>query len=313
MPEMTVLENLRVGNFETRIGWRIPWRRERQRVRESLRPFGLGHIEPEAEVRTLREVERALIAIVRALDRLKGEERGVLVLDEPTAYLPRDGVERLFAAVRTVAPQGIGVLFVTHRLEEVRALADRVTILRDGAHVETAATASLSEHDLIERILGQGARRALSERARSAGRARAERATTSAARSSARSRSSVHRGRDRRPDRAARHGPRAGAAPPVRLAARPERRRQHRRARLRPAPHVAARRHRRRPRAPAREPAPRGRGAGCDRDRERDAHDAAVVLHAAACSATGASAARSRICCTSSTSRRPSRGGSSRS
>ena len=155
VPEMTVLENLRVGNFETRMGWRIPWRRERQRVRESLRPFGLGHIEPEAEVRTLREVERALIAIVRALDRLKGEERGVLVLDEPTAYLPRDGVERLFAAVRTVASQGIGVLFVTHRLEEVRALTDRVTILRDGAHVETAATASLSEHDLIERILGR--------------------------------------------------------------------------------------------------------------------------------------------------------------
>jgi len=64
-------------------------------------------------------------------------------------------VERLFAAVRTVASQGVGVLFVTHRLEEVRALTDRVTILRDGAHVETAATASLSEHELIERILGR--------------------------------------------------------------------------------------------------------------------------------------------------------------
>ena len=168
-----MLENLRVGNFETRMGWRIPWRRERQRVRESLRPFGLGHIEPEAEVRTLREVERALIAIVRALDRLKGEERGVLVLDEPTAYLPRDGVERLFAAVRTVASQGIGVLFVTHRLEEVRALTDRVTILRDGAHVETG------RHGVAERARADrahpraGARRAVSERARDAGRARA--------------------------------------------------------------------------------------------------------------------------------------------
>jgi ribose transport system ATP-binding protein len=77
------------------------------------------------------------------------------VLDEPTAYLPRDGVERLFDAVRTVAAAGFGVLFVTHRLEEVRVLTDRVTILRDGAHVETAATASLSERDLIERILGR--------------------------------------------------------------------------------------------------------------------------------------------------------------
>jgi len=155
VPEMTVVENLRVGSYETGFGWRIRWRRERQRVREALRQFGLGHVSPDAEVGSLREVERALVAIVRALERLKAQTRGVLVLDEPTAYLPRDGVERLFAAVRTVAAAGFGVLFVTHRLEEVRALTDRVTILRDGQHVGTAATASLSERDLIERILGR--------------------------------------------------------------------------------------------------------------------------------------------------------------
>jgi ribose transport system ATP-binding protein len=155
VPEMTVLENLRVGSYETGLGWRIRWRRERQRVRESLQQFGLGHISPGAEIGTLRDVERAMVAIVRALERLKGLTRGVLVLDEPTAYLPRDGVERLFQAVRGVAAAGFGVLFVTHRLEEVRALTDRVTILRDGAHVETADTTSLSERDLIERILGR--------------------------------------------------------------------------------------------------------------------------------------------------------------
>ena len=105
-PEMSVLENLRVGHYETRALWRIPWRQERRLVRESLRPFGLGHIDPDAEVRTLREVERALLAIVRAFDRLKSVDGGVLVLDEPTAYLPRDGVDRLFAAVRTVAAEG---------------------------------------------------------------------------------------------------------------------------------------------------------------------------------------------------------------
>jgi ribose transport system ATP-binding protein len=155
VPEMTVLENLRVGSYETGFGWRIQWRRERQRVREALRRFGLEHISPNTEVGTLRDVERAMIAIVRSLERLRGLSQGVLVLDEPTAYLPRDGVERLFSAVRTVAGAGFGVLFVTHRLEEVRALTDRVTILRDGAHVGTADTASLGERDLIERILGR--------------------------------------------------------------------------------------------------------------------------------------------------------------
>jgi ribose transport system ATP-binding protein len=96
-----------------------------------------------------------MVAIVRALERLKGLTSGVLVLDEPTAYLPRDGVERLFHAVRSAAAAGFGVLFVTHRLEEVRALTNRVTILRDGLQVETADTAALSERDLIERILGR--------------------------------------------------------------------------------------------------------------------------------------------------------------
>lgn len=155
VPEMTVLENLRVGSYETGFGWRIRWRRERQYVRDALRQFGLGHVSPDVEVRTLRDVERAMVAIVRALERLKGLTRGVLVLDEPTAYLPRDGVERLFHAVRSAAAAGFGVLFVTHRLEEVRAVTNRVTILRDGLQVEAADTAALSERDLIERILGR--------------------------------------------------------------------------------------------------------------------------------------------------------------
>jgi len=156
VPEMTVLENLRIRSFETGFAWRVRWRRERRYVREALARFGLGHISPRAEIATLRDVERAMVAIVRALEQLKGQSGGLLVLDEPTAYLPRDGVDRLFDAVRTVAAAGHGVLFVTHRLEEVRALTDRVTILRDGAHVETAETAALGERDLIERILGRG-------------------------------------------------------------------------------------------------------------------------------------------------------------
>jgi ribose transport system ATP-binding protein len=155
VPEMTVLENLRVRNFATGFGWRIRWRRERQQVREALQPFGLEHISPDAEIRSLRDVERAQVAIIRALERLKGLTQGALVLDEPTAYLPRDSVNHLFDDVRAVAAAGIGILFVTHRLEEVRALTDRVTILRDGERIETAETNSLSERDLIDRILGR--------------------------------------------------------------------------------------------------------------------------------------------------------------
>lgn len=153
-PSMTVLDNLRVGRYESRFGWRIPWSRERQRVRAALAEFGLT-VEPDAPISSLSEVESAMVAIIRALEELETVERGLLVLDEPTAYLPRDGVNRLFDGVRRVAAKGFGVLFVSHRLDEIRALTDRVTVLRDGERVLAANTADLTEDALIENILGR--------------------------------------------------------------------------------------------------------------------------------------------------------------
>jgi ribose transport system ATP-binding protein len=154
-PQMTVLENLRVGHYETGPLWRVRWRRERATVRAMLREFGVDHILPDAPVVSLREVDRARIAIVRALHQIREHRTGVLVLDEPTVYLPRDGVQLLFSTLRRVTAAGFGVLFVTHRLEEVHAVTDRVTVLRDGARVDTARTPDLSEMDLLERILGR--------------------------------------------------------------------------------------------------------------------------------------------------------------
>lgn len=153
---MTVLENLRIGHYETGLLWRLRWRRERRTVLAMLRRFGAEHISPDALVHSLPALDRAVVAIVRALERIRGHQRGVLVLDEPTVYLPRDGVDRLFATLRRVSQEGFGVLLVTHRLEEVRAVTDRVTILRDGARVDTARTSDLTERDLLERILGRG-------------------------------------------------------------------------------------------------------------------------------------------------------------
>lgn len=149
----SVLENLRVGRYETGFAWRISWRRERQLAQEALARFGLD-LDPDQPLSSLPEVERAMVAIIRALERVGEVRRGLLVLDEPTAYLPRDSVDRLFATIRRVAATGFGVLFVTHRLEEVFAITDRVTILRDGHVVDTASTSALTESDLVARILG---------------------------------------------------------------------------------------------------------------------------------------------------------------
>lgn len=151
---LSVMENLRVGRYETGLGGRISWRRERMLVREELHRFRLS-VSPDSPISALSQVERTMVAILRALDQIRTVPQGLLVLDEPTSALPREGVDALFRAVREIAARGFGILFVTHRLEEVRAITDRVSVLRDGALVETAATASLTERALIQRLLGR--------------------------------------------------------------------------------------------------------------------------------------------------------------
>lgn len=149
----SVLENVRVRRYDLGLGWHIKWRRERQYVQRILEEFGLD-IDPEAQVSSLRQSDKAQIAIVRAFDQLRQAEHGLLVLDEPTPYLPRDGVDRVFRTVRDVAKRGFGVLFVSHRLEEVFEITNRVTTLRDGKIVDCVPTQSLTEETLIQRILG---------------------------------------------------------------------------------------------------------------------------------------------------------------
>jgi ribose transport system ATP-binding protein len=150
--ELTVLDNLRVGRFPR---WRqISWRAELRRARDALASFDLT-VDAFARVDSLSEIDRALLAIVRAvsdLERTPG--RGVLVLDEPTVYLPHDSIERLFAAMRRVAADGRAVLFVSHRLSEVVKITDRVTVLRDGRAVGTVVTGETGAQQIVRMILG---------------------------------------------------------------------------------------------------------------------------------------------------------------
>ncbi len=111
---------------------------------------------PDTRVADLTEVQRALVAIARAVDGIERQGRpGLLVLDEPTVYLPQDGVERLFATVRTVAASGTSVLFVSHQLTEVAAITDEVTVLRGGRVTASAPTAGTTTAQLVEWIVGR--------------------------------------------------------------------------------------------------------------------------------------------------------------
>jgi ribose transport system ATP-binding protein len=152
---MSVLENLHVGRYRTAAGRRIRWRAERERTRRLLRRFDL-ELAPDTPVDRLSQAERAIVAIMRALDDVEAHRgSGLLILDEPTAALPAHEVHRLFAAVRTMAGSGSGVLIVTHNLDEVFSITSAVTVLRDGRVVASRRTAELDEGALIDLIVGR--------------------------------------------------------------------------------------------------------------------------------------------------------------
>lgn len=154
VPAMSVMENLRVGRFRRRRLRGIDWHSERARAQALLDRFGLA-VDPLTLVSQLSQTQRAIVAIARSLHALEEDTgNGLLVLDEPTVSLPEHEVELLFDAVRQVTAAGSGVLFVTHRLEEVLAICRRVSILRDGRLVATAAVADLDERSLVRLIVG---------------------------------------------------------------------------------------------------------------------------------------------------------------
>jgi ribose transport system ATP-binding protein len=166
---LSVVENLALGRgFDTGKAGRIRWRAERARARTMLLSLGFD-IDVRRPVAELTAAQRTGVAIARALWEWEGSAR-VLVLDEPTATLPKAEVEILFESVRRVRERGVGVLYVSHRLDEVFAIADRVTVLRDGRRVATERTDELDEDELISLMLGSAVTRAVGSGARGRGR-----------------------------------------------------------------------------------------------------------------------------------------------
>src|SRR5690606_11038210 len=149
VPTMTVLENLFVGRYLTKAGRRLSTRTMERRAHHVLDGFGLGAIDVRRPVAGLGQTERVLVATARAFDDEDGERPPrVVVLDEPTAALPARDIDRLFEAIRVGAASGGSVLIVSHDMEEVRRITDRVTVLRDGEVSGTGDTSDFSPDEL---------------------------------------------------------------------------------------------------------------------------------------------------------------------
>jgi ribose transport system ATP-binding protein len=149
----SVLDNLSYNTgYPTRMAT-VAGREARRRCRAALVKAGLD-LDPGTQVADLSPAQRTGVAVARALRSDDGAAIALIVLDEPTATLPDDEVRRLHAMVRTVAAAGTGVLYVTHRLDEIFGFADIVTVLRDGRKIVTAAVRGLDHRTLLHYLVG---------------------------------------------------------------------------------------------------------------------------------------------------------------
>ena len=152
--ESSIADNLAFGpGFPTRFGTVVE-RRARERARAALTAMGLD-VDPGLKVGRLSPAQKTGVAVARALLRDDASPARLLVLDEPTARLPEEEVEQLLAIVRTVAANGIGVLYVTHRLDEVFDVAERAVVLRDGVRVVSEPVAGLTRDTLLAQLFGE--------------------------------------------------------------------------------------------------------------------------------------------------------------
>ena len=149
-PDLTVAENIAMA-LETGGAWRrLDWAARQRRSAELLGRIGAS-IDPARLVETLSMPEQQIVEIAKAI----GADAKIVIMDEPTASLTEREVERLFAVIGLLKAHGCGIIYISHRLEEVFAIADRITVLRDGETVQTCERAGVDRAALIRMMVGR--------------------------------------------------------------------------------------------------------------------------------------------------------------
>ena len=149
-PDLTVAENIALTLERGGIWRRVDWKARYRAAREALARAG-AEISPDAPVSTLSMPEQQIVEIAKAI----GARSKILILDEPTASLTEREVERLFQVIAVLRAEGVGIAYISHRLEEVAAIADRVTVLRDGETIATRDAKELTRAELIRMMVGR--------------------------------------------------------------------------------------------------------------------------------------------------------------
>lgn len=156
VPALSVAENIFVGRrYPTRAGIFVDWRRLEAVARDALARLGITHIDPRTPVGRLSVGDRMLVRISSAFLSEPDAPARLYILDEPTAALTAEEAERLFAVLHQIRQSGNSVLYVSHRLDEVMALCDRATVLRDGKSIDSGRLADITHDDLVALMIGR--------------------------------------------------------------------------------------------------------------------------------------------------------------
>ena len=149
-PHLTVAENVALALERGGLWQKVNWRRRREDAAALLARVG-STIDPARTVDTLSMPEQQIVEIAKAI----GANARIVVMDEPTASLTTREVERLFQVISRLRESHVGVIYISHRLEEIFAVADRITVLRDGLTVDTRAAAQMERGELIRLMVGR--------------------------------------------------------------------------------------------------------------------------------------------------------------
>jgi len=150
VPHISVAENIFIDEFGVKYHG-INWENLRRRAHEALESIGFGDINPRTPVRELSVAYQQVVEICKALTR----KADILVLDEPTAVLTNREVDKLFGLIRNLKEQGVAVIYISHRLEEIFRITDRVTVFKDGKYVDTVETKDVDDKHLVSMMIGR--------------------------------------------------------------------------------------------------------------------------------------------------------------
>jgi rhamnose transport system ATP-binding protein len=150
-PELTVAENIFLGHAPRAGMGRIDWRAMRARAEALLASLEIDDLAANQVVGALSVGNRQRVEILRALSH----DARILIMDEPTAALTESDVTRLFDIVRRLRARGVGIVYISHRLDEIFAIGDRVTVLRDGAYVGARNVADTNASELVQMMVGR--------------------------------------------------------------------------------------------------------------------------------------------------------------